>query len=120
MTDEDKTASATIFNTRAQRNYVTVLKQVALVRDVRGRLIDVILGDGRSDSASYMTALAVRWPQFGPQSDLWGVNACHEAQINVTAKEWKRLANLRVDPSDALDRASERESMTDGYRFPTN
>ena len=130
-TAEDRQANALIFIAWVQRNQVTVPKRGALVRDPSGRLLDIVVDDGRGSDGAGMAALSVRWPQFSwntarDWSVLTGDNVTdsHALQINVTGKEWKRLAGFALDgarPEPAVPsaylRADAREALSDGYDF---
>lgn len=131
FTAEDREANALIFIAWVQRNQVTVPRRGALVRDVHGKLLDIVVDDGRGSDGASMAALSVRWPQFSwntarDWSVLTGdtVAESHALQINVTGKEWKRLAGFALDgarPEPAVPtaylRANEREALSDGYDF---
>ena len=134
FTKADRQASAIIFTAWAQRNYVTVPLRCALVRNANGRLIDVVTDDGRGSDGASLAALNVRWPQFSWNTArdweiLTGsrVENCHAAPVNVTPKEWKRLAGLLPEgreygasatPGAAmLKRADAREALSDRYGF---
>jgi hypothetical protein len=134
FTKADRQANAVIFTAWAQRNYVTVPLRCALVRNANGRLIDVVTDDGRGSDGASLSALNVRWPQFSWDTARdWtiltgsAVENCHAAPVNVTPKEWKRLAGLLPEgrhhgasatPGAAmLKRADAREALSDRYGF---
>lgn len=124
FTLEDRSANALVFRCDRDRG--------ALVRSASGKLLDVVTGDGRSSSGETMCELAVRWPQFGGRLlDQWGeltgerVQSSWAMEVNVSRKEFKRLAALHVDGMieamavyrGAYLRANEREALTDGYEL---
>jgi hypothetical protein len=134
FTKADRKANAVIFTAWVQRNYVTVPLRCALVRSGHGRLIDVVIDDGRGSDGASLSALNVRWPQFSWDTArdwtiLTGarVENCHAAPVNVTSKEWKRLAGLLPEGrhrgasatpgAEMLKRADKREALSDRYGF---